>query len=51
MQRKLIALITFIVAIVGGLVAFTAVTLRKVAHMRLTQYAYDFEGTAPNTDE
>lgn len=50
MKRKLVAIITFIVAGFAGLVTFSAVTVRKIANMRLTQYAYDVNdntATAP----
>jgi hypothetical protein len=47
MKRTLLAIITVSVATVGSLVALTAVTLRRIANMRLTQYAYDTGDSTP----
>lgn len=41
MKRTVIALITFCVAAVGSVVAFTALTLNRVARLPLTQYAWE----------
>lgn len=52
MKRKLVAIITFIIAGFAGLVTFSVVTARRIANMRLTQYAYDVnDNTATATTE
>lgn len=47
MKRTLVAVLTLTVAAMGSLVAFMALTLRRVATMRLTQYAWDSADTSP----
>ncbi len=51
MRRKLVAVFTVVVATIGGAVAFMAVTLRKVANMRLSQYAYEVAEEAPSSTD
>ncbi len=47
MKRNIIAVVTLCVAALGSIAAFTAVTLKRVAEMRLTQYAWDKADTTP----
>ncbi len=47
MKRTVIAIVTVAVAAVGSLAAFIALTVRRVTHMRLTQYAWDSTDKSP----
>jgi hypothetical protein len=47
MKRTVIAILTLSVAAFGSMAAFIAVTGRRIANMRLTQYAWDSADTTP----
>jgi hypothetical protein len=47
MKRTLIAVAAVAVAAVGSLVALVALTVHRLTHMRLTQYAWDSAETPP----
>jgi uncharacterized integral membrane protein len=52
MRARIIAIVTVIAAAIGGAFAFVAVTFRRIANMRLSQYAYEVadENPAPKTN-
>jgi uncharacterized protein YxeA len=47
MKRTIIAIIAVVTAIAGSVVAFTAITMHRIANMRLSQYAYDHSDNSP----
>lgn len=51
MKRTVIAVITFCVAALGSLIAFSAITLRRIAIMPVTQYAWDTADGSPVNNE
>jgi hypothetical protein len=47
MKRTLIAVVAVAVAAVGSLAALVALTVHRLTHMRLTQYAWDSADLPP----